>query len=160
MLSNRPVPEEIINDPNALTVDHVQDIGRAYIELYGDSTQSLQGFFISFSHNHQPQAVKLRDCDANLCARELWNLLTDVYATLHANSSSLAKTIFEYFKVAFAQKIVIEQTYPLHDICVANSPIVVFVEKTTKKIADDLRIAINHYLFETLKEEMMNGKGK
>lgn len=156
MLSNRLVPEEIDNNPDALTVEHVKDIGKAYIELYGDNTNSLKGFFISFSHNHQSQAVRLRDCDENSCARELWNLLADVYATLFANSSSLAQTIFEYFQVAFAKKIPIQKIVPVRDVYVASAPLVVFSEPTTCHIAKELKDTMNQHLFETTKAEMMN----
>ncbi|MHB1220908.1 MAG: hypothetical protein ACYC0J_02825 [Gammaproteobacteria bacterium] len=79
--------------PDNITSNHIQTMGRLYLEKHGDQP----GFF----HTHQLLAKRLRECPNDSTASEKWHFLASIYGQLTNHNGGIARSIQALFQTAF-----------------------------------------------------------
>lgn len=90
------------NNPNGLTKELVQLLGRIYLENYPAPTGFLSKVFSA--HNNQLSAEQLAHCNLEH-PYELWDFLAQIIESLPNIKGKLAKTILRLHHLAFKKNI-------------------------------------------------------
>lgn len=137
------IPNEIMNNPDGFTLQHLQDIGRAYLEEY--NLIGITGFILGLFHTNHPIALKMCHYADDATPIKLWTFLAKIYEELPNNNGKLAKTILEYFKEAYGEKILTHCYIPTPPAAATNFPLI--VEYETKNISAQLQAFVCTRMF-------------
>jgi hypothetical protein len=126
----------LIQNPDKLTLAHIQIIGETYLNKYPEKQGVFAGIFTP--HTNHAFARELKDNNAS-SPQACWNFLVDIYARLPNATGNLANTLSYIFGLAF------NKNYNMYDVRPVPLMGVKWAVLPTKEIAEQLRNSVNAY---------------